>query len=277
MLFQDDIYVIVYRDAIKLGGSGLSIIALAEHMKVTGNDTYLKDMQELARFINYSQKESGEFISKRYYSTGIIDDFVSQYYPGEALLGLCRLYSLDKNESWLDIAEKGAKYLINIRDAGIQTLDLTHDHWLMMALNELYRYRSDTLYYNHTIRIAEAIMYLQRDNINRNAEKDEWLGSYYTPPRSTPTACRTEGLVAAYHLTKDFGDNDSAEIILNAINLAVGFQMRTQLTPERVKNLPNPSQALGGFTGYLNDFEIRNDYVQHNICSILGYYKILNQ
>jgi hypothetical protein len=274
--FLDDIYVIVYDDEIKLGGNGLSILALSEYIKVTGQNKYLIEIQQLARFINYSQKESGEFISKRQYSTGLIYDFVSRYYPGEALLGLCRLYSIDKNEYWLDIAEKGAKYLINIRDAGIETNYLTHDHWLMMALNELYRYRPNQTYYNHTLRIAESIINLQRDNINRETEQDEWLGSYYTPPGSTSTACRTEGLIAAYHLANDYGDNQMAEKILNAIDLGIEFQMKNQLTTQKVKNLPNPTQALGGFTGSLENYEIRNDYVQHNTCSILGFYKILN-
>jgi uncharacterized protein YyaL (SSP411 family) len=274
--YLDNTYVIVEKDEIKLGGNALAILALTEHVKTTNNQDYLQDCQELARFINYSQKESGEFISKRYYSTGEISDFVSGYYPGEALLALCRLYSLDGDETWLDIAEKGAKYLINIRDAGIKTNDLTHDHWLTMSLNELYRYRNDELYYNHCMRLAESIMHAQRDNEDKMSKYPEWLGSYYTPPRSTPTACRSEGLVAAYHLANDQGDNETAERILKSLKLGIEFQLRCQFKQEDVEDLPDPDHALGGFHGYLNDYEIRIDYVQHNICSILGLWKILN-
>jgi len=273
----DNASCIVYDDEIKLGGNALVVIALSEYTKVTNDNKYLIIMQDLTKYIKQSQKDSGEFISKRYYSTGLTSDFVSQYYPGEALLALCRLYSLDSNETWLDVAEKGAKYLINVRDADVSTIDLIHDHWLLIALNELYRYRPNQLYLNQSMRIAESIMYAQRDGGNREAEYPEWLGSYYTPPRSTPTACRSEGLIAAYHLAVDFGDSDTALRILNATKLGVGFQLRTQFTSDNVADLPDPQRAIGGFYESLTCYDIRIDYVQHNICSILGLYHIISE
>jgi hypothetical protein len=221
--------------------------------------------------------ETGEFISKRYYSSGKISDFVSQYYPGEALLALCRLYDLDKNETWLDVAEKGAKYLILVRDDNYSTYDLIHDHWLIMALNELYRFRDNPLYYNHSMRIAESIMNFQRDGENRKTEYSNWLGSYYTPPRSTPTATRSEGLIAAYRLAKDFGNNTIMEKIFQSILLGIKFQLQTQFTKDNIIDLPNPQKAIGGFHSSLTDYTIRIDYVQHNISSILGLYDIINE
>ena len=164
--FDNSSKCIVYNDAIKLGGNGLAVLALSEHAKVTRDSKHLNIMQDLAKYIQVSQKESGEFISKRYYSTGEISDFVSQYYPGEAMLALCRLYSLDNNETWLDITEKGAMYLINLRK-DVPTESLVHDHWFLMALNELYRYRDNPLYFNHSMRIAESIMYAQRDGVKQ--------------------------------------------------------------------------------------------------------------
>ena len=271
----NDTDCIVYEDEIKLGGNALTVIALAEYTKATGNNRYIGTMQNLSKYIQKSQKENGEFLSKRIYSSGNISDFVSQYYPGESLLALCRIYSLDKNSTWLDIAEKGAKYLINIRDKDISTYDLTHDHWLLMSLNELYRYRSDIIYLDHSIKIAESIMHKQRDGVNRISEYPEWIGSYYTPPRSTPTATRSEGLIAAYHFSKDFGNESTTDRILESINLGISFQLKTQFTKENNENIPNPNRANGGFRYSLDSYSIRIDYVQHNICSILGYYQII--
>jgi len=264
-------------DEIKLGGNALTIIALVEYTKITGDDKYLQTIQSLAKYIKQSQRETGEFINKRYYSTRIIDDFVSQYYPGEALLALCRLYDLDRNETWLDIAEKGAKYLILVRDADYSTYELVHDHWLLMALNELYRERDDPIYYNHGIRIAESIMNKQRDGENIIPENPNWLGSYYTPPRSTPTATRSEGLIAAYRLARDYGNKTIEDKILKAISLGIKFQLLTQFKSEDVKGLPNPQRAIGGFHSSLVDYNVRIDYVQHNISSILGYYYIITE
>jgi len=273
--FDDSVCIVNDAGEVKLGGNALAVIALAEYMKVTGDDIYLSVMQNLSHFIRSSQNEVGSFICKRDYLTGEIYDWVSEYYPGEALLALCRLYSLDYNETWLDVAEKGARYLITIRDANVPINQLIHDHWLMIALNELYRYRGDSLYFNHSMNLSKGIMNLQRDDINRESEYPDWLGSYYTPPHSTSTATRTEGLVAAYNLAYDYDEENMVDSIFDAIKLGIKFQLKTQLTEEDVKDLPDPDQAIGGFCYSLDSYSIRIDYVQHNICSILGLYHIL--
>jgi hypothetical protein len=123
----------------------------------------------------------------------------------------------------------------------------------------------------HVSRIARAI----RNSQNRNPKYPDWSGSYYRPPRSTPTATRSEGLYAAYLLTRDFGDQAEAKAILESIRLGLAFQLQTQFRPESVLYLKEPQRALGGFHRSLTNFEIRIDYVQHNISSLLGLYRII--
>ena len=53
------------------------------------------------------------------------------------------------------------------------------------------------------------------------------------------------------------------------------FQMRTQVTPWSALYLPRPDLALGGFRRSLQNFEIRIDYVQHNVSALLGLRSIL--
>jgi hypothetical protein len=149
---------------------------------------------------------------------------------------------------------------------------MTHDHWLLYALNGLYRYRPDQLYMDHTLKITHSILQAQ----NFEPTQPDWKGSFYSPPRSTPTATRTEGLCSAYFLTQDFGDSKEAEPIIKAIRHAVAFQLQTQFMPESVMYLNLPQSALWGFHRSLTNYEIRIDYVQHNISSLLGYYRILN-
>lgn len=83
-------------------------------------------------------------------------NFISYYYPGEAMYGLTQLYILNQNKSWLDAAEKIAHYVIEERDGGLTEEELYHDHWLMLGLNHLYRFRSDSLYINQIRRLAKA-------------------------------------------------------------------------------------------------------------------------
>ena len=58
---------------------------------------------------------------------------------------------------------------------------------------------------------------------------------------------------------------------------AVEFQLGTQIGPPRALFLPDSQRVLGGFARSLTNFEIRIDYVQHNISALLDYAAILKQ
>ena len=266
--------MIVENGFVKLGGNALAIIALTKYTQVTGDQQFLPTATRLGKWIETAQVENGEFyIQKQSYPGNKRTAFVSEYYPGEALLALVRLHALDGQPHWLGTAEKGAEYLINIRDKGLSVAELIHDHWLLYALNELYRDRPKPLYLQHAQKIAAAIVNSQ----NRRPEFPDWLGSYYQPPRSTPTATRTEGLLAAYALVRDFGNAQFAGKILEAAKLGIKFQLQTQFRPETALYLKNPRRSLGAFHRSLTNFEIRIDYVQHNISSLLGLYRVLEK
>ncbi len=270
---NDGARIMTYGGKIKLGGVALTAVALAEHVKVTGKKDHLEIAQGLCRYMVKEQAKTGRFIHSRYYPSGAIGSHISQYYPGEALLGLLRVYSIDKNEEWLDAADRGARYLIEVRDKGIKTPDLTHDHWLLYALNELYRFRKNDLFLKHAMNIATAIELKQ----NRDPAFPDWFGSYYKPPRSTPTACRCEGMVAAYLMARDHGQKDRLEGMLENIKHNAGFQLENQLGPERALYCGDPQRALGGFTRGLTNFEVRIDYVQHNISALIGMYRLMGE
>jgi hypothetical protein len=261
------------RGYVKLGGNGLAVVALAKHAAATGERRHLDTMQRLCDWIAVTQEANGRFaVHKLRVRDLTIMDFVSTYYPGEALLALVRLHALDGEERWLDAAERGAHYLITVRDRGRGLDRLPHDHWLLYALNDLYRLRPKPLYLQQALRIAQAVLARQ----NRGPQEPDWRGSYYRPPRSTPTATRSEALYAAWQLARDFAGDDITARILEGLKLGVGFQLHTQLRPASVLYLPRPDRCLGAFRRSLTDFEARIDYTQHNLSSLLGLYRILS-
>lgn len=265
---------VVENGEVKLGGNALAVIAMAKFTSLTGDDKYVPVMQSLASWMEVSMGVSGEFeVHKQSHPQGNRSRFISNYYPGEAILAFNRLFAVDGNSAWLDTAEKGAKWLINIRDMNKTQDDIGHDHWLLYALYDLYRSRPDPLYLKHAFRITESILLRQRQQTD--TDHSDWIGSYYTPPRSTPTATRTEGLVSAYHLARLAGDILGTKHILNGINLGIQFELRTQCNRKRSEEFGNPTKALGGFFESLDTYNIRIDYVQHNISALLGYYNIL--
>ena len=266
--------VVVERGIIKLGGNALAAIALTKYVEVTQDRESIPVILQLGKSIQSVQGESGEFvIQKQSHPERESIKFVSEYYPGEAILALTRIYTLDPDETWLDSAEAAALYLITVRDRDLSDSQLLHDHWLLYGLNELYRYRQNPVYLNHALRVARAIAHSQ----NREPDYTDWRGSFYKPPRSTPTATRMEGLCAAYELARDFGEAEDVKLIKEAIALGISFQLQTQFRPESVLYVKKPQRCLGGFHRSLSNLEIRIDYVQHNISSLLGWYRIAGE
>jgi hypothetical protein len=263
---EETIAAIVHRDSAKLGGNGLALIALAKYTEVTGDKQYVPVMQQLAAYIAATQDSIGNFTAHTVvWSTQQVTSFRSLYYPGEAILGLLRLNAIDGNERWLDVAEAGARWIIEIRDVQTPDEDLAHDHWMMVALDELYRQRPRETFINHSMRLARVVCAAQIATSSDPA----YIGGWYYPPRVNPTSCRTEGLAASWRLARDFGKPELMPAIENAIRLGVTFQMRSQYVGPRLMDLHDANIARGGFPESFLNPNIRIDTVQHNISSFL--------
>jgi hypothetical protein len=263
---------VVERGHTKLGGNALTALAIAKYIETAKDPQYLPLMIGLGNWIRSVQDETGRFfIHRQSHPEGKISNFVSGYYPGEAILALVRIYALDPDPKWLDSAEAGARYLINVRDAGLKDAELPHDHWLLYGLNELYRHRPAELYTRHALRIAAAIVESQ----NRKPPFPDWRGGFLEHPGSASAATRLEGLIAAYGLARDSGHPKEAQALLEAMTLSAAFQLQTQFGPESVIYFKNPERALDGFHRSLTEYEIRIDYLQHNISGLLGLHRIL--
>ena len=263
---------VVEKGYSKLGGNALAVIALARYTAATGDRRHVPVMLKLGRWIVNHQGADGRLgPHKITWPEGRVEPFRSQYYPGEALLALVRIHALDGDARWLDAAEKGARYVITVRDGKLTDDQLSHDHWLLYSLNELYRKRHDELYLKHALRLAGVIVRGQ----NRASEFPDWVGGYLKPPRSTSTSTRSEGLCAAWRLARDFGERKEAETILSAIRRGVAFQLHSQFRPESVLYARDPQRTMGAFHRSLTTHEIRIDYVQHSMSAMLALREII--
>ncbi|MCR4274510.1 MAG: hypothetical protein NUW02_00455 [Candidatus Campbellbacteria bacterium] len=282
--FMSDALCIEEGNETKLGGNALAVLAFTKYLSIaeeaTGTTTtaypYLSLAQQLANFITNTQAPDGEFtVHNVTIDTGERSAFESEYYPGESIFALARLFELDRDTKWIDAAHRGAHWLIEVRDADVAIQNLNHDHWLLYGLNELYANRPDEIYLAHTQKIVQSIVAAQ--HTNKTGDQEDWNGGFYDPPRSTPTATRSEGLGAAYWLFKKAGDDAYAFVALDAMEKAVVFQLRTQFTASQLRTLKGNSSGVGGFHESLDGYAIRIDYVQHNISSLLALDRILAQ
>ncbi len=254
----------------KLGGNALAVLAFVEYAKVTGNEEYIDDAISLAKWIKAVQTDEGEFSVHILYRDGTVDDHVSEYYPGEAIYALACLYDLTKDKQWFNVAESATDWLIDVRDETKTSKDISHDHWLLYGLNELYTHNQSTKYVNHAKKIVDGIVELQHgDDVS-----SEWFGGYYKPPRSTPTATRSEGLVAAYDIFNDANEHEYVDKVYTSIENGIMFELNTFIDGPTARSYPSPMKAVGGFRESLESSIIRIDYVQHNISAMLGYARI---
>lgn len=254
---------------IKLGGAGLALVMLTQHMQATGSDLHLEDARAYARFLVSQQQESGEFV---YFADktpgGPGRDRTSAYYPGEAILGLAQLYAIDPDPLWLDTATRGADWLIDVRDAGKGPKKLANDHWLMIALSHLVKHTGDARYVDHSLALVDAVEYQAERNRGKVATHPDYFGGYYDPPRSTPAATRGEGLVAVLD-TCALAERDCAHVEA-LLRDTVTHELWSQYLPATSWWSPTPGKVVGGFAGGIMDLDLRNDFTQHNLSSVLG-------
>ena len=109
---------------------------------------------------------------------------------------------------------------------------------------------------------------------------DEFIGGFPPQsgkmPKSVPVACRSEALSNAYYLARDFGESEFASEIKQAIHHAITFQLQMQLRPESAMYFAEKKLCLGAFHNKFAKIQLRNDFTQHNISSIIAYYNILS-
>jgi hypothetical protein len=255
----------------KVGGSGLALLALAKHAELTGAKANLETMRGLAGFIAHQQYADGHFRNNadvtREEETAEGKQRKEElfYYPGEAILGLMRLYRIDRQPKLLAAAENGAQFLIVQRDGPADDAHQIHDHWLTYALFDLYRETRREAYAEHAFKIARAI--LKGESTGGAAPAPDFIGTFNRQGTTTPTSTRLEALAATLELSL-YMRRDPAWLDGAAMRLA-SFMRGQQYDDVSSYFLKTPAKARGGLRESLFISDIRIDYVQHAVCAWL--------
>lgn len=262
----------------KLGATGLGLVALLSVEKIQPGETSLEDLRRLGQFLIFMQKEDGGFHSKYIPSeNGRTDKWTSLYYPGEAALGLVMLYEKDPAPKWLESAAKAIGYLAKKR-SGRRRVEA--DHWALIATSKLLPLydRIDPpvprdLIEQHGYQVCRSILAEKPPH----APHTLMNGCFGVDGRTTPTATRLEGLLAAV----DFLPPEQSELhdeIEIAAAEGIVFLLRSRVTagtfvgamPRAIRRLPNRHPRI---TRSFNRraSEIRIDYVQHALSAMLDF------
>ncbi len=228
---------------IKLGGNALATLALLSLYERAGDRFLLTMAEQLAGFMLAERDHAGDFIHKRYFQSGKQSTFHSAYYTGEALFALASLSGCSGQRRWFDAARD-----IECRLAAQAYGVSEQSHWMLYFLEVMVRHEALSMYVDHAAKIVRHILNYP---------------AYLSWQRSTPIACRTEGLLAFVRLL-EHGDGAEDGLRRGALR-QVTENLERQLTFRR----QDGSFVRGG-----NDRraeEIRIDYLQHNISSFLHY------
>jgi hypothetical protein len=265
----------------KLGGSGLGLVALLSVENVIPGTTPVEYLRKMGNFILFMQKPDGSFYSKYIPEKGGKDDtWVSLYYPGEAALGLLMLYEKDRSLKWLQGAADSIAYLARKREGKKQ---VEADHWALLATSRLlplYHLCRQSLpkkaIERHAIQICESIL----QSIPINNRNISYFGCFTNDGRTTPTAIRLEGLLAAIrYLPKEYAN--LRKRMISVANDGLLFLLRAQFRsgpytggiPRAIKKLSeNHPQFSRSFNRRAT--EIRIDYVQHALSAMILYTQI---
>jgi hypothetical protein len=260
----------------KLGGSGLGLISLLSVEKIIPGTTPIEYLRKMGNFLLFMQKSDGSFYSKYIPEKGGKDDtWVSLYYPGEAALGLLMLYEKDRSLKWLQGAADSIAYLAHKR-GGKKRVEA--DHWALLATSKLlplYHLCRQSLPKKaielHAIQICESIL----KSIPINNRNTSYFGCLTNDGRTTPTAIRLEGLLAAIsYLPEEYAN--LRRRMISVTNDGLLFLLRAQLrSGQYTGGIPRAIKELSeNHPKFSNSFnrrvtEIRIDYVQHALSAMI--------
>jgi hypothetical protein len=236
---------LVHRDRIKAGGNALAILA---HLEL-GTPKDMRIARGLANHLLSLQREDGDYHHKLS-TNGAIDDFRSDYYTGEVMFALARFAAAAKAPPYLASAMR-AERMLGPQGYGVAE----QSHWMLYALEALHKSLhlapdqgvSHRDLEEHACKIVEGIL----DNPDYRARN-----------QSTPTACRSEGLLAGWRLLRSAEEAERFAKLRDRILVEVKANLRQQLRYQA---------ADGAFVNGENDFSIRIDYIQHNISSLYDF------
>ncbi|HNV85857.1 MAG TPA: AMMECR1 domain-containing protein [Candidatus Omnitrophota bacterium] len=223
------------------------ILALLDSPDYPEADAWIR---RLAGGILGEQREDGSFILDfQSDDKGGID-----YYPGETLLALMKLYEKTREKRYLHAVEKAFPYY---RDYWRGNKNTAFVPWHSQADYLLYRETGREDVARFVFEMTDWILGEQ----NLSPWPDERGGFRRSPGNST--ASYLEGLNDAYETARLAGDEARRQRYGTAIRQGIRYVMQTQCTWAQAFFLPNADRAVGGFRQSVINNAQRIDYTQH--------------
>ncbi|MGA1866712.1 MAG: hypothetical protein ACMUFK_04510, partial [Thermoplasmatota archaeon] len=239
---------------VKLGGAALAVLAVVEVEEVDPLARYERELEALGEFILEMQHEDGSF--QCFYKQK--ENEHSDYYPGEALLAIARLYDHTGNARYRLSLSKGLDFYNQY--FGYQYTAYTP--WATEAMVYGYSWTNETSYLDHCYLMAENC---RSGQILPGPDvKEIHIGGWGSDPAAN-SASRVEGVVDSYLLARRNNDTERMARYGLTMEYSTRFLINLQYDEEEALEFPRPQKVKGGTPLSYNEDNIRIDYVQHAV------------
>ncbi len=244
-------------DEIKLGGLGVTVLAIVKYLEIFNEENeYLQVLRQIGNGIRYMQnEETGQFTHVlRFPGLEIVDQFRIVYYSGEAAFALMRIYSIDKNEVWLNSVKKAFEYFF------AHDYWRNYDHWLAYCTNELAAVVPEDRYFIFGLKNAFNNLDFMMNRITTWATFLELLSAADAMVKNIK-ACGKEKLLEGYDLSK----------FKTTLHIRANRQLDGVFFPEHAMYFKSPETILYGAFIRHHIFRVRNDDVAHHLSGYCHY------
>lgn len=250
----------------QMGSTALTVVALVEYQRATGDTRYLPVATKLASWILWMQRPDGSF-RHLYDPKKQQPDEKAQllYYTGEAALAMARMHAITGDPRYAQSAERALDWSVDWYDFFMGGFIYGEEHWTCIAAEAAYAFAKKPKYRDFCHGYG-AFLRQQQAARGDHPDQDDFTGAYvFTPflvPYNTPAGSRTEAMISSYLLGRHHGTPDEA--IRDQIRGALQYALGQQITPQN--DFAVIGAGLGGMPGNPIDRTVRIDYVQH-VCS----------
>ena len=261
--------LIEFRDQVKLGALALAGLALLEHPE---RDKWQDQEHALQKTIDSLWNDDGSLTSF-YKPAG--DMRFQNFYPGEALLYWAFLYEDNPDPQLLNKFMKSFEYY---REWHLQPENRNPAFipWHTQAYYIIWKQTGYEPLKDFIFEMNDWLLDVQqwpddpmyRDTLGRFYDPSRPFG----PPHSSSTGVYLEGLIDAFKLARQTGDDDRMNNYRKAINRGLRSAMQLQFVDEVDMYYVSPSMlpyVEGGIRTTVYNNEIRCDNVQHNLMAVL--------
>jgi hypothetical protein len=265
-LEEESLGLIDWNDNVKLGAISIAALALSDH---PDSADFSQEIEALLATTKYLWREDVSF--ETFYRPESRSGENQNFYPGETLVYWSELYKQTGDQELLHMFMQSFDYY---REWHRENINPAFIPWHTQAYYTVWKMTDDEELKNFIFEMNDWLIDFQEieksiyaDTQGRFYDSDR---PQYGVPHASSTGVYLEGLVDAFLLAKEVGDEQRQEKYGRAIRYAIRSLMQLQYVDEiDMYYISQRDNVLGGLRTTVYDNSIRVDNVQHGLMGIL--------